>query len=75
MVWHPSVIQTAKATVYTPQGRHGTLVDTIDGDAVPSESELMPLLTDEELSKFDTYTAEQMMPFVALKKDYREISR
>ncbi|MCZ8499557.1 hypothetical protein O9929_23345 [Vibrio lentus] len=25
------------------------------------------------LGQFDTYTAEQMMPFVALKKDYRSV--
>ncbi|CAH7350465.1 Cupin 2 protein [Vibrio chagasii] len=73
VVWHPSVITDSQGYgLYLKAD--GTLVDTIDGDAVPSESELMPLLTDEELSKFDTYTAEQMMPFVALKKDYREIS-
>ncbi|TKF03626.1 cupin domain-containing protein [Vibrio kanaloae] len=73
VVWHPSVITDSQGYgLYLKAD--GTLVDTIDGDAIPNESDLMPLLTSEELSKFDTYTAEQMMPFVALKKDYREVS-
>ena len=72
VVWHPKVIKDSQGHgLYLKAD--GTLVDTIDGDAVPNESELMPLLTEQELSQFDTYTAEQMMPFVALKKDYREI--
>lgn len=67
VVWHPSVITDSQGYgLYLKSD--GTLVDTIDGDAIPNESELMPLLTSEELSKFDTYTAEQMMPFVALKR-------
>lgn len=72
VVWHPSVIEDSQGYgLYLKAD--GTLVDTIDGDAIPDESELMPLLTKEQLAEFDTYTAEQMMPYVALKDDYRPI--
>ncbi|AEX24977.1 cupin [Vibrio sp. EJY3] len=73
VIWHPNVIKDSQGYgLYLKAD--GTLVDTIDGDAVPEDSELMPLLTNEELATFDTYTAEEMMPFVALRKDYREIT-
>lgn len=69
VIWHPKVIEDSQGYgLYLKAD--GTLVDTHLGDAPPSESELMPLLTKEELSQFDTYTAEEMMPFVALAKDY-----
>lgn len=72
VIWHPNVIKDSQGYgLYLKAD--GTLVDTIDGDAVPQESELMPLLTKEEMASFDSYTAEQMMPFVALKNDYRPI--
>ncbi|EMK6929344.1 cupin domain-containing protein [Vibrio alginolyticus] len=72
VIWHPNVIKESQGYgLYLKAD--GTLVDTINGDPVPQESELMPLLTEEELATFDTYTAEEMMPFVALQKDYREI--
>lgn len=69
VVWHPNVIKDSQGYgLYLKSD--GTLVDTIDGDKVPNESELMPLLTDEELATFDSYTAQEMMPYVALRKDY-----
>ncbi|NRF13899.1 cupin domain-containing protein [Vibrio coralliilyticus] len=72
VIWHPNVIKDSQGYgLYLKAD--GTLVDTIDGDAVPQESELMPLLTKEEMASFDSYTAEQMMPFVALKNDYRPV--
>ncbi|MCG9678665.1 cupin domain-containing protein [Vibrio sp. Isolate24] len=72
VVWHPNVIKDSQGYgLYLKAD--GTLVDTVDGDPVPQESELMPLLTKEEMASFDNYTAEQMKPFVALKKDYRPI--
>ncbi len=72
VIWHPDVIKDSQGYgLYLKAD--GTLVDTLDGDAIPDESELMPLLTDEQMATFDTYTADEMMPFVALRKDYREI--
>ncbi|GAL35114.1 hypothetical protein JCM19240_3484 [Vibrio maritimus] len=69
VIWHPNVIKDSQGHgLYLKAD--GTLVDTIDGDQVPIESELMPLLTDEELATFDSYTAQEMMPYVALRKDY-----
>lgn len=70
VIWHPNVIKDSQGHgLYLKAD--GTLVDTIDGDPVPPKSELMPLLTEEELATFDNYTAQEMMPFVALRKDYR----
>ncbi|MEF1212335.1 cupin domain-containing protein, partial [Vibrio alginolyticus] len=54
VIWHPNVIKDSQGYgLYLKAD--GTLVDTINGDPVPQESELMPLLTEEELATFDTY--------------------
>ncbi len=72
VVWHPNVIKDSQGYgLYLKAD--GTLVDTIDGDPVPQESELMPLLTKEQMEQFDRYTVEQMMAYVVLKKDYSPI--
>ena len=72
VVWHPNVIKDSQGYgLYLKAD--GTLVDTIDGDPVPQESELMPLLTKEQMEQFDRYTVEQMMAYVVLRKDYSSI--
>ncbi|QSV16275.1 cupin domain-containing protein [Photobacterium ganghwense] len=73
VTWHPNVIKDSQGYgLYLKAD--GSLVDTVDGDPIPNTEELMPLLTQDELNTFDNYTTEEMMPFVALRRDYRTIS-
>ncbi|MGF1704027.1 cupin domain-containing protein [Photobacterium makurazakiensis] len=72
VVWHPSVIKDSQGHgLYLRED--GSLADTEAGDAIPNAEELMPLLSDKEMSAFDNYTAEQMMPFVALSGNYQPV--
>ncbi|UJF17925.1 cupin domain-containing protein [Vibrio sp. SS-MA-C1-2] len=74
VVWHPNVIKESQGHgLYLKAD--GSLIDTIDGDQAPDISELMPLLTAEEMTKFDNYTAEDMMPYVVLKDSYRPVQK
>ena len=73
VIWHPQVIKNSQGHGLYLRA-DGSLADTQAGDEVPTEDELMPLLTEQQMQKFDTYTTEQMMPFVALKKDYRPVA-
>ncbi|MFW5712443.1 MAG: hypothetical protein ACOCZA_10915 [Spirochaetota bacterium] len=68
IVWHPDVL---------PEGRkHGLyllkdkrLADTTAGDPVPSEEELFPTMTAEEVAGLDTYTVAEMMQFINKKSE------
>ncbi|PSW18429.1 cupin domain-containing protein [Photobacterium sanctipauli] len=72
VIWHPGVITDSQGHgLYLKAD--GSLADTQAGDAVPTQEELMPLLTEQEMQQFDTYTVEQMLPFVAMSKDYRPV--
>ncbi len=45
--------------------------DTTAGDPVPSEEELFPTMTAEEVAAFDNYSVDEMMQFINKKSELK----
>lgn len=73
VTWHPNVIEKSKGHGLFLRS-DGSLADTQAGDDIPEAASLMPLLTEQEMQKFDQYTYEEILPFVALQSDYSPTS-
>lgn len=69
VLWLPRVIEEAKGHGLILL-ENGKLVDTTIGETIPSETQPLPPLTEEELKTFDSYTLEQMMKHVGSMEQY-----
>lgn len=73
VTWHPEVLKDSQGHgLYLRKDK--VLVDTQAGEAVPELSELMPLLSEEEMAKFDSYTPEKMQKFVVRRDQYQAVT-
>lgn len=70
VVWLPRVIEDAKGFGLILL-ENGKLVDTTIGDTVPEGMKPMPVLTENQLKKFDQYTVEKMMAHVGQVGRYK----
>lgn len=64
IIWGPSVLREA-AGHGLHLTRDGQLVDTVAGDQLPDESELVQPISDEDIAQLRSYSAEQMRERVA----------
>lgn len=72
VTWHPSVIEESQGHgLYLCKDK--SLVDVQAGDSIPSLEELMPVLTSKDMESFDSYTVEQMLPYVVKHSDYQSV--
>lgn len=64
IVWHPSaIVEGRKHGMYLLKSKK--LADTVAGDPVPSDDELFPVMTDDEVNSFDDYSEGEMLNFVS----------
>lgn len=70
IVWHPDVLlEGRKHGLYLLKDKR--LADTAAGDPVPSEEELFPTMTAEEVAAFDNYSVDEMLRFINKKDELR----
>ncbi|TDD86845.1 cupin domain-containing protein [Actinomadura darangshiensis] len=68
IIWAPSVLREAAGHgLYLTSGNQ--LVDTVAGDVLPPEDELIPPLTAEQIAQLRVYSAEEMRDRVAGRED------
>ena len=72
IVWHPDVLlEGRKHGLYLLKDK--SLADTTKGDPVPSEEELYPTMSPEEVAEYDEYSVDEMMEHVNFKSEITPI--